>query len=142
MARGPNRWAASFADVTVPVATYTGWALRANNQANDGCEGSGQWIPFAQTEAGRQTSQGVDPRKSIAERYKSLDQYVARVAHALNKMVKERVLLCEDYGTELARLKALGAAVGNLQPDPSGKPHLPSPPKACGGKNDDDDDDD
>src|SRR5437764_1927580 len=29
-------------DVTVPLATYTGWALRAGPQANDGCESSGQ----------------------------------------------------------------------------------------------------
>ncbi|MGB8436625.1 MAG: alpha/beta hydrolase domain-containing protein, partial [Burkholderiales bacterium] len=32
-------------DVTVPLATYTGWALRAGTWANDGCEGSGQFIP-------------------------------------------------------------------------------------------------
>src|SRR5213076_1956801 len=36
-------------DVTVPLATYTGWALRAGPQANDGCEGSGQYIPFEST---------------------------------------------------------------------------------------------
>ena len=29
-----------------PLATYTGWALRAGPQANDGCESSGQFIPF------------------------------------------------------------------------------------------------
>ncbi len=34
-------------DVTVPLATYTGWALRSGPQANDGCESSGQYIPFA-----------------------------------------------------------------------------------------------
>ena len=33
-------------DVAVPVATYTGWALRNGPQANDGCESSGQWIAF------------------------------------------------------------------------------------------------
>ena len=38
-------------DVTVPVATYTGWALRRGVQANDGCEAAGQFIPFARTEA-------------------------------------------------------------------------------------------
>ena len=34
-------------DVTVPLATYTGWALRRGAQANDGCEAAGQFIPFA-----------------------------------------------------------------------------------------------
>jgi len=33
-------------DVSVPLATYTGWALRAGPQANDGCEAAGQFIPF------------------------------------------------------------------------------------------------
>jgi hypothetical protein len=33
--------------VTVPLATYTGWGLRSGPQANDGCESSGQFIPFA-----------------------------------------------------------------------------------------------
>src|SRR4029077_2134593 len=34
---------------TVPLATYTGWALRSGPQANDGCESAGQYIPFAKT---------------------------------------------------------------------------------------------
>ena len=41
------------ADVTVPLATYTGWALRSGAQANDGCEGSGQSIAFPTTAAAR-----------------------------------------------------------------------------------------
>jgi len=41
-------------DVTAPVATYTGWALRAEPAgANDGCDGAGQMIPFAKTDEGR-----------------------------------------------------------------------------------------
>ena len=40
-------------DVTVPLATYTGWALRSGAQANDGCEAAGQFIPFAKTQAER-----------------------------------------------------------------------------------------
>src|SRR5207237_1769197 len=51
-------------DVTVPLGTYTGWALRSGAQANDGCESSGQFIPFAQTEAARVGA--TDPRQSVA----------------------------------------------------------------------------
>ena len=54
-------------DVTVPLATYTGWALRSGPQAGDGCEGTGQMIPFAKTKAERMAS--GDPRLSIEERY-------------------------------------------------------------------------
>src|SRR5256886_9006974 len=38
-------------EVQVPLATYTGWALRAGAHANDCCDGSGQYIPFAKTKA-------------------------------------------------------------------------------------------
>src|SRR6184192_18978 len=54
-------------DVTVPLATYTGWGLRSGVWANDGCESSGQFIPFPTTTAVR-TSTG-DPRPAVAERY-------------------------------------------------------------------------
>jgi cobalt-zinc-cadmium efflux system outer membrane protein len=45
--------------VTVPLATYTGWALRAGTWANDGCEGSGQMIPFAKTRAEREVNRNT-----------------------------------------------------------------------------------
>jgi hypothetical protein len=43
-------------DVAVPVATYTGWALRASAPGDpvpivDGCDASGQKIPFAATQS-------------------------------------------------------------------------------------------
>jgi hypothetical protein len=40
-------------ELTVPLATYTGWALRSGVWANDGCEGSGPYIPFKATTAER-----------------------------------------------------------------------------------------
>jgi hypothetical protein len=46
----------------VPLATYTGWALRSGPQAGDGCEGSGQYIPFPKTKSDRMAS--GDPRRS------------------------------------------------------------------------------
>ena len=63
-------------DVTVPLATYTGWALRGGAQAGDGCEGTGQIIPFAKTKADRMAS--GDPRLSVEERYSSFSQYCGR----------------------------------------------------------------
>jgi hypothetical protein len=127
------------ADVTVPVATYTGWALRAGPQANDGCESSGQFIPFPKSPADRQAT--GDPRRSSLERYGTLNRYVHEVAHALREMVDQRLLLCEDYDAELNRLTELGATTGGLPMDASGAPKVPKPPRACT-KNDRDDDDD
>src|ERR671931_1372401 len=77
-------------DVTVPLATYTGWALRSGPQANDGCEAAGQYIPFAKTDADRQASD--DPRPSIEERYPSFDTYYNQVRHAVDGLVKDRLL--------------------------------------------------
>ena len=56
-------------DVRVPLATYTGWALRSGVWANDGCEAAGQFIPFAATEAARAAT--GDPRPSVEARYPS-----------------------------------------------------------------------
>jgi len=127
------------ADVTVPVATYTGWALRGGVWANDGCESSGQFIPFPQTKAARQAA--GDPRRSSQERYGTLNRYVHDVAHALRKMVDQRLLLCEDYDAELNRLTTLGATTGGLQMDKSGAPRVPPPPHSCRKQDEHDDDD-
>jgi hypothetical protein len=126
------------ADVTVPLATYTGWALRAGPQASDGCEGSGQFIPFIKTKAERLAGNPRDPRPSVEERYDSLDQYMNQVAHALRKMVKQRLLLCEDFDSELHRLIAAGRAAG-LTPKQHGDDDAES--RACRAPDEDDDDD-
>jgi hypothetical protein len=102
-------------DVTVPLATYTGWALRGGPQADDGCEGSGQYIPFAKTEAERQAS--GDPRPSVEERYRSLSEFYKRVTTAIDDLVKGRLMLCEDAVTEQARLLKAGMDAGLSSPD-------------------------
>ena len=106
-------------ELTVPLATYTGWALRAGPQANDGCEGSGQYIPFPRNKADRQAS--GDPRKSVAERYKSMDKYGKEVARAIDNLVRDRFVLCEDTGAMLARLSQAGLDAG-IPDDPAPKP--------------------
>jgi len=113
-------------DVTVPLATYTGWALRAGPQANDGCEGSGQIIRFPKTKAEREAS--GDPRHSIAERYPTFERYYEQVVDAIRDMVRGRLMLCEDAGTELARLVTAGLDHG-VPPPANGLPQ--STPPLC-----------
>jgi hypothetical protein len=95
--------------VAVPVATLTGWALRRDGFAlDDGCEGSGQFIPFAATKAER-LAEG-DPRPSLQERYKTHGGYVSAVAKAAHELAKERLLLQRDvqrYITAAARSDVL-----------------------------------
>ncbi|HMI96248.1 MAG TPA: alpha/beta hydrolase domain-containing protein [Micropepsaceae bacterium] len=80
-------------DVAVPVATYTGWALRANS-GDDGCDGAGQMIPFAKTKAERMMNN--DPRPSLEERYTSHADYVSKVSAAAANLQQARLLLDED----------------------------------------------
>jgi hypothetical protein len=81
-------------EIAVPLATYTGWALRAGPAADDGCDAAGQQIPFPQSAADR-LAKG-DPRLSIEERYETHEGYVREVEKVVRKLVKQRVLLLED----------------------------------------------
>lgn len=121
-------------DVTVPLATYTGWALRSGVWANDGCEGAGQYIPFARTEADRIAS--GDARPSIEERYPSFAQYYSAVIRAIDDLVKDRLLLCEDADDQQARLLQAGLAAGvpvphGQLPPQSQSPLCHAPPQAA-----------
>jgi hypothetical protein len=100
-------------DVTVPLATYTGWALRSGPQANDGCEAAGQYIPFPKTKADRINS--GDPRLSLEERYPSLSAYSSAVERAIDDMIAERLMLPEDKPSNLSRLLRAGIATGALE---------------------------
>jgi len=102
-------------DVTVPLATYTGWALRRGAHANDGCEAAGQFIPFPRTAADRAAT--GDPRASVEERYPSFEAYHGRIVKALDDFVRDRFLLCEDVPAELNRLVQAGLTRGVPAPE-------------------------
>ncbi|NOX56062.1 MAG: hypothetical protein GXP27_16795 [Planctomycetes bacterium] len=83
-------------DIAVPLATYTGWNLRA---AKYGAEGvlaglHGAYFPFAATRAERLRT--GDPRPSIAERYPTHEAYLTRVAHVVVRLQRDGFLLAED----------------------------------------------
>jgi len=105
-------------ELTVPLATYTGWGLRSGVWANDGCEASGQYIPFKATKAARIAA--GDPRPSVEERYPSFAMYRAKVMNAIDNLVKDRLMLCEDTQSVYARLLQAGLAAG--VPAPHGNP--------------------
>lgn len=89
-------------DVVVPLATYTGWSLRATaNGGPDGCEGSGQMIPFPATKAAREAS--GDPRLSIEERYPTFSSYYHARFNAINSLLDRRLMLPEDANAEFTR---------------------------------------
>jgi hypothetical protein len=89
-------------EVAVPVATYTGWALRADGL--DGCDAAGQRIAFARTKAERLAT--GDPRPSLEERYVNHDAYVSAVVRAAQALKAERFLLDEDVAAAVAAAQA------------------------------------
>ncbi len=131
-------------DVTVPLATYTGWALRRGAQADDGCEAAGQFIPFPRTRDDR-TKTG-DPRLSVAERYESFGAYHGKIVRAVEDMVEDRLLLCEDVEAQLTRLMQAGLDRGVPPPEGGVLPAVQLPKECREDKHhdrdhDDDDDD-
>lgn len=92
--------------VQVPVATYTGWNLRAKGFIeNELCYLNGQYIPFAKTRAEREKT--GDPRLSIEERYKDPADYVEQVSRAARSLMDERFLLSEDAERIITQAKKL-----------------------------------
>ena len=94
-------------DVSVPVATHTGWNLRHPDIGNPhlpiGITGglAGWTLPFRVTRADRETAD--DPRPSIEERYASKEDYLKQVREAAEVLVKEGYLLEEDMGPAVER---------------------------------------
>lgn len=118
-------------ELTVPLATYTGWGLRSGVWANDGCEGSGQFIPFQATKAGREAA--GDPRPSVQERYPSFSAYRNKVVNAVENLVERRLVTCDDTQGMLTRLLAAGPAAGVPAPADATEAAAPNPLPACMG---------
>jgi hypothetical protein len=95
-ADGNERDGVRLPEITVPLATYTGWNLRDSSigAPDQRLAFSGSYIPFPKTPADRQKS--GDPRRSIAEHYASREAYLARFAQALDELIKQRWILPED----------------------------------------------
>jgi Alpha/beta hydrolase domain len=83
-------------DLSVPLATYTGWNLRhPDNGAPDQLMSlMGATIPFPATR--EQGDARGDPRRSIAERYPSKTDYLEQVRRAAHALVEDGYLLAED----------------------------------------------
>ena len=91
--------------VAAPVATTTGWALRAVAFGGpDGCESFGQLIPFRATRAQREAA--GDPRPSLEERYADHAAYVKAVQAAATKLAADRFLLQADVDRYVAAAEA------------------------------------
>jgi hypothetical protein len=102
-ADGNERDGVRLPEVTVPLATYTGWNLRdpSIGAPDQRVSFEASYLPFPKTAADRQKA--VDPRKSIAERYSSRENYLTRYHTAVDDLVNQRWILPEDRESLLHR---------------------------------------
>jgi hypothetical protein len=119
-------------ELVVPLATYTGWGLRSGAWANDGCEASGQYIPFATTMTARVAA--GDPRPSVQERYPSWGLYRQQVIKAVDDLVRNRFLICDDTQGIVNRLLQAGLTAGVPAPQGNQSTASPDPVPACNGR--------
>ena len=81
--------------VLAPLATYTGWNLRARGQGHGAMHKfTGSTIPFAETPEEQLATE--DPRPSILERYPNSEAYLDAIRKAARQLVEERYMLEED----------------------------------------------
>ncbi|MEW6322263.1 MAG: alpha/beta hydrolase domain-containing protein [Acidobacteriota bacterium] len=94
-------------ELSVPVATYTGWNLFNERSGPTHVVSSmqGSFIPLARTRADRERA--GDPRKSLEERYAGRDEYLARIRQAAAELAGRGYLLTADIPriVEQARLR-------------------------------------
>jgi len=99
---GNERAGIAVPELTVPLASHTGWNLRHPDVG--GTEQllyfAGATLPFARTRAERERA--GDARPAIAERYRSREDYLARVREVAKALVTARYLLEEDVDTSIA----------------------------------------
>jgi hypothetical protein len=93
---GNERAGIRLPEVSVPLATYTGWNFRNTRIGGTSQLVAllGSYLPFAQTRAEREAKH--DPRPSIEERYTSRDAYMDKINKAATALVKDGYLLADD----------------------------------------------
>ena len=103
-------------DVSVPVATHTGFNPRHREGGGEGqiLEYLGSTVPFTRTASERAAA--ADPRPSLAERYASRDHYLAEIRSAANRLVEDRHLLPGDVDLCVALAGERYDAVAALDP--------------------------
>jgi hypothetical protein len=102
-ADGNERDGVRLPEITVPLATYASWNLRdpSIGAPDQRVSFEASYLPFPKTTADRQST--GDPRRSIAERYTSREDYLHRFGDALDDLVKQRWILAEDRAALLHR---------------------------------------
>ncbi|WP_058186788.1 alpha/beta hydrolase domain-containing protein [Terracidiphilus gabretensis] len=92
-------------EITIPLATVTGWNLRdpSIGAPAERLAFEGSWIAFPKNAEERKKT--GDPRLSIAERYSSEEDYLTRYSQAVDELIRQHWILPEDRDAMMARAK-------------------------------------
>lgn len=103
---GNDRAGIRLPEIEVPLATHTGWNYRKPSiGAPDRLASEiGSYLPLPLTKADREKS--GDARRSIAERYASLEDYLGRISLSAIGLVRDQFLLAEDVPALIERARA------------------------------------
>jgi hypothetical protein len=102
-ADGNERDGVRLPEIVVPLATYAAWNLRdpSIGAPDQRLPFEASYLPFPRTAADRQRI--GDPRRSIAERYRNREDYLARYTAAVDDLVQQRWILPEDRAALIHR---------------------------------------
>jgi len=102
-ADGNERDGIMLPEIAIPLATYASWNLRdpSIGAPDQRLPFEGSYLPFPRTAADRIRT--GDPRLSIAERYASREDYLARYTRALDGLISQRWILAEDRAAMIER---------------------------------------
>src|SRR5688500_8588851 len=90
--KGHETYGGPMPEATVPLASYTGWDLRAGGHAvGEGCVSAGATIPFAVSEGAK--AGGSAPRSPLSSLYTGRADYQAQVAARVDALVAQGYLL-------------------------------------------------
>ena len=101
-ADGNDRGGVRLLELAVPLGTHTGWNLRAPQTGFPWATArfDGSFLPFARTAQERRAA--GDPRASLAERYPTREDLIAKLRAAAQLQVADGFLLKEDVARAVA----------------------------------------
>ncbi len=100
-----------------PLGTYLGWNLTASGFfAGQGCGFAGGYVPFAKTKQARLDAH--DPRRSVDERYGTLEGYICVVDRAVSQALKDRFLLQADANRLMREVRESAVLPPNAESSP------------------------
>ena len=123
-ADGNDRGGVRLLEVEVPLGTHTGWNPRAAQTgfAWATARFDGSFVPFAPTEQTRRAAR--DPRPSLAERYPTRTDFIAKLSAAARRPVTAGYLLEEDVARAVAQNVGLYDRILAMDPADMGCAYL------------------